>query len=169
LETLSELQWWVVEQKKHVDCGKSEFANGQLHFAHTVEEVLQQVRPDVLLLSSVLQYLENPHGVLDYLLNQRVPYLILDRTPFLTRNSEDILSVHHVSPAIYKASYPQWHLGYDRVLEQIRVHYQVVAEFDAQPFATLRLGEVTSTTRGLIARHRQESERRAAHAGDGPS
>jgi putative methyltransferase (TIGR04325 family) len=153
LETLTELRWWVVEQEKHVDCGKREFSNEELRFAYSVEEVLQQARPDVLLLSSVIQYLENPHAMLDYLLSQKVPYLILDRTPFLTKTSKDLLSIHHVPSSIYKASYPQWHLGYYGILKQIEVNYTILAEFEAQPYAVLHLGDVTSATRGLIARH----------------
>ena len=107
LGTLKELQWCIVEQEKFVNCGKEKIENEQLKFYNTIEECLIKHKPNVLLISGVLQYLEKPYEWLKYFLELGISYIIIDRTSFV-ENEKDILTIQIVPEEIYKASYPAW-------------------------------------------------------------
>jgi putative methyltransferase (TIGR04325 family) len=98
------VQWHVVEQENFVHRGKSEFETAGLRFFLTPEEAASRSHPQVVLLSGVLQFLENPYETLIRLSAIGSRYLILDRTPF-SALAEDRLTVQRVPPAIYEASY----------------------------------------------------------------
>jgi putative methyltransferase (TIGR04325 family) len=55
-------------------------------------------------MSSVLQYLENPFKVLNYLLKKKVKYFLLLRT--LVHNKNEEIKVQVVPKYIYKSNYP---------------------------------------------------------------
>ncbi len=131
LDPVSDLVWSVVEQSAHVECGLREFASEQLRFHLRVEESLQQSRPNVLLLSSVLQYLPSPYAILADLLKHRISTVIIDRTALLTRD-QDRLTVQTVPDSIYRASYPAWFLSESKLKEVfVSCGYRNVAEFPA--------------------------------------
>ena len=64
LDTLQELHWCVVEQPGFVEAGKEDFAKDKLHFFKNIKECIKAFDIDVVLLSSVLQYLEKPYDFL---------------------------------------------------------------------------------------------------------
>jgi len=131
LDVIPQLEWLVVEQKTHVDCGRRDFQSEQLRFFYSVEEVLVLHKPNVLLLSSVLQYLPDPYEVLVTLLGHRIDNVIIDRTGFLERN-RDRLTVQHVPSTIYSASYPAWFLSESKLLEILAAsNYILVTDYDA--------------------------------------
>jgi putative methyltransferase (TIGR04325 family) len=119
------LTWNVVEQPEHVKIGKIDFQDNELHFYFTVEEALAQQPADVLLLSSVIQYLNAPEAWLENLRRWPIPYLILDRTP-LTENNRHRLTVQHVPKEIYEASYPAWLLSKQKILSLIERDYRLM-------------------------------------------
>ncbi len=62
---LQSLQWTIVEQAKFMEVGRAEFTDHELRFASTMAEAVQDGPPDVVLLSSVLQYVESPYRLID--------------------------------------------------------------------------------------------------------
>lgn len=76
------LNWSIIEQKHIVKAGREEFETEQLHFYNTFEEAVQNKRPDVLLLSSVMQYIEHPEFIFEAIEQYKFPYIIIDRTPY---------------------------------------------------------------------------------------
>lgn len=109
------IHWHVVEQTEHVTVGRQDFQNDELRFDYRVEDVLAVERPDVLLLSSVIHYLNDPEAFLEKLRGWGIRYLILDRTP-LREHPKHRLTVQHIPQEIYHASYPAWFLSQQRVL-----------------------------------------------------
>lgn len=107
LDQLENISWNVVEQKHFVDTGKKDFADEQLHFYYDIESCIQEENPNILILSSVLQYIENPYTLLDKLLKYNFQFVLFDRTPF-SLNNQDQITLQVVSPTIYSASYPCW-------------------------------------------------------------
>jgi putative methyltransferase (TIGR04325 family) len=101
------LIWCVVEQGHFVDIGKKDFEDEFLKFEHSVSVAITKFKPNVLILASVLQYLDAPYDVLKMLIETKIPYVFIDRTPFLPQN-EDRIVKQIVPPKIYKASYPSW-------------------------------------------------------------
>jgi len=111
LSTCKALKWCIVEQSHFVQCGKENFEDEHLKFFNTIEECLENFQPNVLLLSSVLQYLENPYEWINKFRKLNIPYIILDRTAFI-EEEDDLLTIQNVPAAIYQASYPAWFFGH---------------------------------------------------------
>lgn len=104
---LGEQRWGIVEQKHYVECGRREFETDQLKFFFSVDECSESMPVNVILLSSVLQYLERPYDHLTKLAEQNADYIIIDRTPFID-GVEDRVVIQRVPKFIYPASYPMW-------------------------------------------------------------
>ncbi|HYS46220.1 MAG TPA: methyltransferase, TIGR04325 family, partial [Rhizomicrobium sp.] len=104
LSHLSSLRWHVVEQPHFVAAGQAEFENDQLRFFPTLADSWAAQKPDVVLLSSVLQYLEKPFDLLRDIADLEPRFILVDRTPVLDKGQERIV-VQTVPPSIYPASY----------------------------------------------------------------
>ena len=128
---LNDLKWGVVEQSHFVKYGRQELK--ELDFYYSVEESLQNQKPQVLFLSSVLQYLDKPFEVLKQLIGLNFEYIIIDRTAF-TSNDNHELSVQRVDPKIYSASYPAWFFNEEKFLNIFNPHYQVFLSFENDDF-----------------------------------
>lgn len=106
LNHLEALHWSIIEQDHFVSCGKQNFENEQLSFFHNYEEFLsKRPVPNILLLSSVIQYLENPWIKLEELLSYHISTVVIDITTFID-GDKDIITIQKVPPQIYEASYP---------------------------------------------------------------
>jgi putative methyltransferase (TIGR04325 family) len=104
-----ELSWSIVEQEAYIKEGKDHFSDGVLDFYFSIEECIAAKKDiHVILLSSVVQYLEKPHEFLDQLTNYNVNYLLFDRTAFVNGDAPDRLTLQIVPPEIYEAKYPAW-------------------------------------------------------------
>ncbi len=104
LSHLTRFRWCVVEQTHFVATGKAEFEDETLRFYATFDECLAAEKPDMVLLSSVLQYLPDPFGLLAEIAAQRFPFVVIDRTPVMDAGPERIV-VQNVPARIYPASY----------------------------------------------------------------
>ena len=104
---LQRLRWRVVEQPRMVAAGRELFESAELRFFSSPAEALREGKPDVVLLSSVLQYLRDPYSLLEELAAQAEAILVVDRTP-CSESSRDVLSVQTVPSRIYRGSYPCW-------------------------------------------------------------
>ncbi len=104
------LTWCVVEQKHFVEIGKKEFADKRLFFEYTLKEAFNIVKPNFLLLNSVLQYIEKPYELFEEIRNLGIPYILIQRTPMIN-DSRDIITQQIAPPSVYKASYPSWVFG----------------------------------------------------------
>jgi putative methyltransferase (TIGR04325 family) len=123
------VRWCVVEQPAHVACGREYFESDELRFHERLEPCLDECRPNMLLLSSVLQYLPDPYAVLGDLLRHGLRHVVVDRTAFLEAD-RDRLTVQHVPAWIYPASYPAWFLSETKVRAAFAAAgYVLVADF----------------------------------------
>ena len=104
LQSLPDVRWNVVEQPHYVDAGRKHIQDEHLRFYKTIVECLSENQPNVILLSSVLQYLESPADLISELNKVGALCLVVDRTPF-TLHGKDKLVVQKVPAAIYSASY----------------------------------------------------------------
>jgi len=149
LSHLQSLSWHVVEQDHFVAAGRAEFQNEQLRFFSTIGESAAASRPDVVLLSSVLQYLEDPVGVLAQLAKLGVDYILVDRTPILEAGPERIV-VQTVPPSIYPASYACRLLAPGAIEAALASAYRIVYRFDAQVGDAIILDEQVAHHRGML-------------------
>ena len=132
LDSLKSVQWRVVEQKSVVDAGSRHLACQEISFHSDLHQCLQNNLPNMVLLSSVLQYLENPVDFLAQLLKYKVSLIVLDRTPFLKRPDSSYVRIQKVPKRIYRASYPCWLFSRDELSSSFfDSGYDLVEEFDS--------------------------------------
>ncbi len=127
LSHLKHLDWNIVEQEQFVKAGNDFVAGEQLHFYYSIKECLSAKKVDVILLSSVLQYIEQYQQLLQEINVHQIPYIILDRTS-IVNYKRPIITVQVVPEEIYKASYPCWFFNKNEVVSQLS-KYETVFEF----------------------------------------
>lgn len=125
LKNIQPFNWNIVEQKHFVEEGQKTFADEHLHFFYDVESCMKAHDINVLLLSSVLQYLEKPYDFLDTILAKKIPYIIIDRAPLMLEG-EDRITIQTVPKNIYEAQYPCWLLNENKLLAQIGKQYELI-------------------------------------------
>jgi putative methyltransferase (TIGR04325 family) len=129
LSVLPSVRWNIVEQSSHVRVGRTCFEDDNLRFYMDVAECLTITQPNVVVLSGVLQYLEQPYKVFDQMLELPCDFIIIDRTPYWS-GEKDHLCVQKVPPSIYPASYPTWIFSKQLFHARLGKDWKVVATFD---------------------------------------
>lgn len=129
LNELSNIMWCIVEQSVFVKSGKEHFEDDRLKFYYSIEECLESNEIDVILFSSVLQYIEKPYELLDEIKKTNTQFVIIDRTAFIKK--DDRITVQKVNPRIYKASYPCWFFNKEKFISYMKNDYELIVEFDS--------------------------------------
>ena len=148
LSTIHPLRWLVVEQTGFVECGRREFAGDVLRFFDTVEEAAASSRPNVVLLSGVLQYVTEPIDVLESVGHTGADYVVIDRTPIAV-NGEQTITVQVVPETLNSSSYPIWLFKESTLKGPPRENYEEIGEFDALD-GELGAGRLRGRFRGFI-------------------
>jgi len=125
---MDEVRWNVVEQSAFVRRGQDRFQDGELRFFPDLDACLAAGPAECLLLSSVLQYLEDPYTFVAKAIAKGFPVILLDRTPFSVDGRERIVK-QTVPASIYAASYPARLLSEMRVRALFAEGYDLAAEF----------------------------------------
>ena len=128
LEGLQDVRWSIVEQSHFMEAGRQFIQDEKLRFYETIDECVKTEKPNVVLLSSVLQYLEKPYEILESLSGATARLLVVDRTPFWSKNTDGLM-IQHVPPQIYSASYPMHILSEPAFLALLRKNWSSNAEF----------------------------------------
>lgn len=125
-----EITWLIVEQPIFVSEGKQYFANQELMFFETLRQAYNFKKPDVILCSGVLQYLEKPYEWIDSIVESGVENLLIDRTAFVARD-KPLLTIQNVPRDIYEASYPAWFFNESDFVNYFSPNYTVMADFSS--------------------------------------
>ncbi len=124
------ITWCVVEQKNFSDRGKKYFENKELKFFASIDECLKEYTPNIVLLSSVLQYLENPYDIIEKILLLDCKYIIVDRT-CVSNIRDDMLTVQIVPKIIYDASYPCWIFSENKLIASF-LNYECISKINSE-------------------------------------
>lgn len=132
LDTKSVLKWIVVEQNEIIKLANQNFKSEKLFFLPNINEV-KKFKPQTLLLSSVLHYLEDPYKELkDILSIDSIKYIVIDRTPFFNENSKSKIVIQKVKNIVYETSYPHWVFNIEQLLSFFRKNkFGVLTEWEA--------------------------------------
>lgn len=131
LSALKDVRWSVVEQPHFVKTGINHFQNEQLHFFLTCEQCVTDHNPNVILLSSVLSYIEEPFELLQYLSSLQIEFMIIDRLPVI-KGDRDQIKLQKVNPAIYPATYPAWFFSKSEFIKKIEQISEISVVYDCQ-------------------------------------
>lgn len=126
LGMLRDVRWNVIEQTHYADAGRKYISHGGLQFYRSIEDCVTENRPNVILISSVLQYLESPEDILDKLSTIDASFLIIDRTPF-SNDSVDRILIQRVPPSIYSGSYPMRVFSRSRFMDKITHDWELIS------------------------------------------
>jgi putative methyltransferase (TIGR04325 family) len=127
LAPLPEVRWAVVEQGSFVAEGNALFeTDPSVSFHEDIADVASS--PNAVLASSVLQYLPDPHRVLQRLVDLAPRVLVLDRTPY---GEKEAVVTQAVPPHLGEASYPLWVLSRRKVHAALSGGYMLLDEFDS--------------------------------------
>ena len=149
LAHLNELHWMVVEQAHFVTCGKAEFSDGKLEFYETITAATEEGQPDLVLLSSVLQYLEHPRQWIEKIKAAGARWILVDRSPMLFELPTR-LTLQTVPPSIYRASYPCWIFNEQTLISWFSPQYRLADQFDANIGSTIFLKNAMGRHRGYL-------------------
>jgi len=137
LLALPYVRWNIVEQAHYCKAGKTHIQDQTLRFYETIDDCLVENKPNVILLSSVLQYLSKPREILSLLLNVDADVIVIDRT-IVNYSLTDRIYVQDVPSSIYSASYPCWSLSESSLLEMALKNYQLIDSFYCPGFSLLK-------------------------------
>lgn len=146
------IRWCIVEQKHFIDFGKKELETNELKFYHSIEQCLAVNSINLVLLSSVLSYLEEPYVLLDKISRLEITYLVIDKNLFL--KNEERLTKQIVPKEIYEAEYPCWILNETKLLNLLSPTYELVAELDPYAGTTVDLGDKKAYFKGIILKRK---------------
>jgi putative methyltransferase (TIGR04325 family) len=128
LSNLKSVKWNIVEQNKFVIEGKRNFEDEVLKFHNSIDDCLGENKVNVVVFSSVLQYLENYKDIVKLITKRGIEYILLDRTPFIDDHKDKIVK-QIVPETIYKASYPMWVFNQEKFLQLFLPQYELVNKF----------------------------------------
>lgn len=140
LDSLAEVSWNVVEQSNCVKVGLESFQDDRLQFHTSIKDCSLQslVQMNVILFSSVLQYLEFPYETLKESFDCQIEYIIIDRTGF-TLNSMERITVQKVPGRIYEATYPCRFFNEKEFVSYFEENnYRLVFDFNSLDCANIR-------------------------------
>lgn len=145
LDTCKDVRWCVVEQTNFVEVGKERFQNDSLKFYYSIDECLSENSINVVLLSSVLPYIDKPYDLLEKIMAKKIDYILFDRMPFI--DGKDRITIQKVNPSIYKASYPCWFFNKSKFIEFMKSDYEIIFDFES-----LGRANIVSEFRGFLFR-----------------
>jgi putative methyltransferase (TIGR04325 family) len=152
LAGLPQVRWSVVEQEHFVDAGKQHIQDETLRFYSTIDACLAENKPNVVLLSSVLQYLPNIEVVIAEINYSGILMLIIDRTPFNNKQNNEIC-IQKVPESIYRGSYPMWIFSQDR-LNDVFDDWEFVAKSRSPEGSLISASGLLVDFRGLILKRK---------------
>lgn len=123
------VNWRVVEQPHFVAAGR-EFSDVQLSFHGSLSGALAAGEAQVILLSSVLPYLESPTELLREVAASGCRHVVIDRTPLIGTNRTR-LAVQHTTPELGGGSYPCWLFARETLLAPLTAEYRLIREWEA--------------------------------------
>ena len=137
LSRIPNVRWMVVEQPAVAQAGAAEFADATVSFTDSLD-LAALAGADVALLGSSLGYFERPHEILVAIADAKVPFILIDRTPFIADSSAtaDRLALQTARLTDGKPdSYPCWVFALSSIKAQLSPNYEPVAwwESDIQP------------------------------------
>jgi putative methyltransferase (TIGR04325 family) len=143
------LRWHIVDQPQFVKAGKAEFENASLKFFPSIDEAWAAGPPDLVLLSSVLQYLEEPFEFLADIVARGPRFILVDRTPVLVEGQERIV-VETGRPDIYTNSYPCRLFAPGMIAGALGRDYCMPYDFDTHVGTVITAEDARATYRGYF-------------------
>jgi putative methyltransferase (TIGR04325 family) len=136
LKDISELRWSVVEQPNYVQAGREFIEDEHIQFYEKINHLTLYRLPNVVLFSSVLQYLPEPEMVIRDTTELNPSVIIIDKT-IVNHSNADSIYIQKVPSSIYRAAYPCRSLSENNLLNHFTSNFQLLKKFPSLPFPAL--------------------------------
>lgn len=123
VEEIGLVKWTVIEQDSFLRVSRKLPSIPKLYF-EAGDSIPSEHSPNLVILGSVLQYLESPEKVLSSLLGLRPQVLFLGRHP-VSNARERIPLVQHVPRRINESDYPMWLFPKDETTRWLASSYRL--------------------------------------------
>ena len=130
LSNLSKFNYTIVEQPHFVDTGKKIFEDKYLKFENNIESCLKKTKPHCILLSGVIQCIEEPVELINKILSYNFEFIIVDRTPFFIDKPERI-TIQKVPPRYHEATLPYRIYNKEKFVDHFHKKYSIFLETSA--------------------------------------
>lgn len=152
LEGIIPYEWHICEQLHFVEIGKKEIP--EIHFHEDINSYVESGNPcDILLLSGVIQYFDDPMVWLEKLIRNPFQYIIIDRT-FFNIDDESRLGIQYVPPSLYDACYLCWLLSREEICGFIKSagdkNVDEWDSFDRMPVRNRLFSQKIITSEGIL-------------------
>lgn len=132
LKSLPEIKWNIIEQDGYVKAGKQYIEDEHLRFYSEIEGCVLHNNVNVALLSSVLQYIENPTKLLGDIAALKIKLIIMDRTCYTNKKNSSSIKIQVTPSTIYKAKYPCRFFDEEEIINQLaRANYTLLKDFES--------------------------------------
>jgi putative methyltransferase (TIGR04325 family) len=152
LANLPQVRWSVIEQEHYVQAGRQHIQDDTLRFYSSIDDCLANNKPNVVLLSSVLQYLPVVDSVIKQINDSGATILIIDKTPFSNEQCNKIC-VQNVPESICKASYPMKIFSLDKFIVDM-VDWDIFEKFRSPEGSLITESGLALTFQGFILRRK---------------
>ncbi|MDD3137795.1 MAG: methyltransferase, TIGR04325 family [Lachnospiraceae bacterium] len=123
-----DVKWCVIEQSHFVEFGIENLESEELIFKKKITDIKELEEYNVVLLSSVLQYLDSEMQVLEEICTKRPEYIIIERTPF----GKERICIQKIREPIYDASYVCKILDEKKIISFIEKNgYQLIDQWNS--------------------------------------
>ncbi|MBI1770260.1 MAG: methyltransferase, TIGR04325 family [Bacteroidetes bacterium] len=157
LSDLMDVKWNIVEQDKFVEYGKKYFEDDKLKFYENIDLCLNENRINVILLSCVLPYVENPYELLEMILQYKFEFILFDRMPFFEDNTPSRITIHKVDPTVYPATIPTHIFNESSFTKFMKREYDLISDFESELKIQLADGTKISN-KGFIYKYSKHSK-----------
>jgi len=147
LQSLQSTTWNIVEQSNFVEAGRCYIHDDTLRFFNSIDECVRENSINAILLSSVLQYIQDIDYIFYNIKNIGAEVIVIDRT-IINNSSQSPIYVQHVPSKIYSASYPCRSISEEALLNALLPDYSLLADFPSLNFHALR--SIKSYFKGYI-------------------
>ncbi len=127
---LKSIKWCVVEQEHFVEAGNKHLNDGKLFFTKSIEEAGKIGKFDIIIFSSVLQYIKDFSVVIGQAIMLEPAYILIDRTPVI-EGDKDMICVQKQTRRIVSSSYTARLFSTISLLDAVGRRYKVISEFSA--------------------------------------
>lgn len=128
LNSLKKIKWNVIEQESYVNVGNEYVKNDDLHFYKSLKECLNDNNPNIIILSGVLQYLENPEDLINEVGLTNIKCLVIDRTPVFNKQ-KSIITIQRPKKIYPGSSYPMRVFSKDNLISVIDGVWDIYSTF----------------------------------------
>lgn len=136
------LSWNIVEREQLVREAKPIFSGLPINWYTSIKDACADHQPDIVILSSVLQYLNDPSATLHSICGLLPTWLVIDRTP-VGANGPDIVAMQKSPRNLHGSSYPSWIFGSNgAVLIPAQAYECLLNQFSDDPVLLHRLRPV---------------------------